>query len=395
MTRPVAVSPYNDVFKSKRGKGFEQDITIYDTTLRDGEQMPGVAFKPAQKKDIAFFMDSIRVPQIELGFPAVSKNEPKTIRSITREGLRAKTLALSRLTRADVDLCIDCEVDIVLLFIATSDLHIRYKLGMGRRQVLDAITDTVEYAKDRGALISFSSEDTTRSDLAFVHECNKAAVEAGAKRIGITDTVGCANPEAIGHIVGKIRKRLPSSVSVGLHLHNDFGLAVANALSGLRHGANAVATTVLGIGERAGNVPMEDFLASLKFLYGMDLGVDLRGLTPLAQKVAKHAGLQIPLKNPLVGKNAFSHESGLHVGAVLKEPRTYESLDPALVGNQRRFILGKHSGTAHIKAKLAQEGIKLDDTAIQGILQSVKALGEKNGAVSESEFKRIVKKVRG
>jgi len=395
MTTPVAVSPYNLCPGAKNGERFKQDITIYDTTLRDGEQMPGIAFKPAQKRDVAFYMDSIGVPQIELGFPAVSKTEVRTIRSITNEGLNAKTLALSRLLVSDVDLCVDSGVDIILLFIATSDLHLKYKLGKSKAQVLRAVTDTVQYAKDRGALISFSSEDTTRSDLTFVHRCNKAAVDSGARRIGITDTVGCANPEAIGHIVGTVRKRLPRDVSLGLHLHNDYGLAVANAFSGLAAGANAVATTVLGIGERSGNVPLEEFLVGLKYLYGRDLGVDLRGLTPLAKKVARYAGLEIPLKNPLVGRNAFSHESGLHVGAVLKDPRTYESLDPAVVGNERRFILGKHSGQALIRAKLTQSGVLLGDEAIERVLLCVKALGEKKGEVSELEFRDIVKKVKG
>lgn len=394
MTKPVAVSPYNMCFKTKGSKGFKRDITIYDTTLRDGEQMPGVAFKPAQKRNIAFYMDSIGVPQIELGFPAVSKTEPRTIRSITREGLNAKTLALSRLTRSDVDLCIDCGVDTILLFIATSELHLKYKLNKSRSQVLSSVTDTVEYAKDRGALVSFSSEDTTRSDLTFVHRCNKAAVDCGARRIGITDTVGCANPEAIGHIVGQVRKRLPSNVSLGLHLHNDYGLAVANAFSGLNAGANAVATTVLGIGERAGNVPLEEFLVGLRYLYGRDLGVDLRGLTPLAKMVAGYAGLEIPLKNPLVGRNAFSHESGLHVAAVLKDPRTYESLDPGLVGNQRHFMIGKHSGHAHIRVKLSDRNVQLDDKAIDRVLILIKDLGERKGEVSEKEFWSIVKRVQ-
>lgn len=395
MTTPVAVSPYNLRFMTRGGKGFKQKITLYDTTLRDGEQMPGVAFKPAQKRDIAFYMDSIGIPQIELGFPAVSRTEPRTIRSITKEGLKAKTLALSRLTRSDVDLCIDCGVDIVLLFIATSDRHLRHKLNMDRAEVLKAVTDTVEYAKDRGALVSFSSEDTTRSDLTFVHRCNKAAVDCGAQRIGITDTVGCATPEAIGHIVGQVRKRLPPKISLGLHLHNDYGLAVANAFSGLSAGANAVATTVLGIGERAGNVPTEEFLVGLKYLYGKDLGVDLRGLTLLAKKVARYARLEISLKSPLVGRNAFSHESGLHVGAVLKDPRTYESLDPALVGNQRHFMIGKHSGRAMIRAKLAERGVQLDDKTIDLVLMRIKDLGERNGEVSEKEFWAVVKRGKG
>jgi methanogen homocitrate synthase len=394
MKESVAVSPYNlcsDVLKEIR---FRDHISIYDTTLRDGEQMPGIAFKPSQKKDIALFMDSIKIPQIELGFPAVSKTEFQSIRSITRERPKAKTLALCRLLRPEVDLCVESGVDIILLFIAASELHMKYKLKKNEDELADVVEDIVSYAKDRGVLVSFSTEDTTRSRLEVVHRLNNIAIRSGAKRIGITDTLGCATPEAISYIVCEVRKNIPRGVQMGLHLHNDYGLALANAFAGLKSGADNVATTVCGIGERCGNVPLEEFLVALKVLYGKDLGVRLSGLTELANKVARSSKFKIPPNKPIVGCNAFAHESGIHVSAVLNNPRTYESISPEMVGNCRRLIMGKHSGRAIIEQRLAEKGLVLDPVVVSRILEKVKALGEEKGKVTDTEFWRIVEMVK-
>ena len=394
MEEHIHVSPHNLCPEVGKDIRLPENVTIYDTTLRDGEQMPGVAFTPPQKKEIALLMDSLKIPQIELGFPTVSEEEFNTIRSITSEGLDAKTLVLSRLIRSEVDLCVETGADIVLLFIATSDLHMQYKIKKTAEEINECVETVVSYAKDRGVLVSFSTEDTTRSRLDVVHGLNKTAVDAGARRIGITDTVGCATPEATGHIVNEIRQRLPPDVVIGLHLHNDFGLALANAFAGLKNGANAIATTVCGIGERAGNVPLEEFTVALKLLYGRDIGIDISGFTQLANKVHEHMGIPLPPRTPLVGENAFTHESGIHVSATLNHPRTYESISPDMVGNSRRLILGKHSGKGIIEKRLAQKGIELSQEDICIILRQIKILGEYKGQVNDEEFWNIVEMVR-
>ncbi len=394
MEEKVHVSQYNMCEQVSRGIDLPENITIYDTTLRDGEQMPGVAFKPAQKREIALFQDSLRIPQIELGFPAVSEEEFKTIRSITSEGLDAKTLVLCRLKRDEVDLCVESGADIILLFIATSDLHMEHKIKKKADDINRCVETVVTHARDRGVQVSFSTEDTTRSRMEVIHQFNETAISAGASRIGITDTVGCATPEAISHIVSEVKTRVPDDIVLGLHLHNDYGFSLANAFAGLKSGANAIATTVCGIGERAGNVPLEEFVVALKILYERDLGIDISGFTQLANIVHDHIGVPLPSRTPLVGANAFTHESGIHVSATLSHPRTYESLSPELVGNSRRLILGKHSGKGIIEKRLSHKGIDLSQDDICIILRQIKILGEYKGQVSDEEFWNIVEMVR-
>lgn len=394
MEQQIRLSQYNSIPEVKKMIDLDHDISIYDTTLRDGEQMPGVSFTPEQKKDIAFLMDEMKVPQIELGFPAVSDQEFKTIKEINDQGLKAKTLALCRLIKPEVDTCVDAGVDTILLFIGTSDLHMEYKLKKCERELNDCVEDVVSYAKDRGVEVSFSTEDTTRSRLEVIHKMNNAAVNAGAVRIGITDTVGCASPQAVSYLVGQIKSELPNNITLGLHLHNDYGMALANAFAGVSAGANAVATTVSGIGERSGNVSLEEFICSLKFLYNVDLGVDLTRMKELANRVHEYIGHPLPPKSPLVGDNAFTHESGIHVSAILNHPRTYESIPPDLVGNTRRLIMGKHSGKAIVEKKLEERGIELTQDQICIVLRQIKILGDYKGMVGDEEFWNIVEMVR-
>jgi len=394
MEENAHTSPYNLCPEVSKHLRLPEDISIYDTTLRDGEQMPGVSFTPDQKREIALMMDGLKVPQLELGFPAVSEEEFNTIKSITDQGLNAKTLVLCRLMRSEVDLCVDSGADILLLFIATSDLHMQYKIKKEPDQINHCIETVVTHAKERGISISFSTEDTTRSRMEVVHRFNKTAIGSGASRIGITDTLGCATPEATSHIVSKIKQSLPQDIVLGLHLHNDFGFALANAIAGVKSGANAVATTVCGIGERAGNVPLEEFVVALKVLYGRDLGIDISGFTELAKLVHGSVGVPLPPRTPLVGENAFTHESGIHVSATLNHPRTYESIPPEMVGNSRRLILGKHSGKGLIEKRLSEKGMTLSQEDICIVLRQIKILGEHKGQVSDEEFWNIVEMVR-
>ena len=381
---PSALSPFNPSLELS-------DIVVYDSTLRDGEQMPGVAFNLEQKVAIATLLDEIRVPQIEAGFPAVSENEFDSIREITSLGLNAEILALSRLVKKDIDATVESGVDMALLFIATSDIHLKYKLKKPRECIVQMAVDAIEYCKERGIRASLSSEDSSRTDLDFLVELFKACEEAGAERLGLTDTVGCASPEAITTIVSKVVNEVSTPVS--LHLHNDFGLALANAIAGVKSGAKAITTTVNGVGERGGNVPLEQFVVSMKYLYGSDMGMDTTRLKELSDMVANFTGNPMPRNQPLVGENAFAHESGIHVAAVLNCPFTYESIPPEAVGNRRQLRMGKHSGITYIKKRIEELGYKTSEEHICEILLRVKIRGEENGIVDDNEFRRIVEKV--
>lgn len=382
-----AVSPFNLAAKLS----LPEKIVVYDSTLRDGEQMPGVHFTPAQKVEIATKLSEIGVPQIEAGFPAVSEEEMRAVKEISSLGLNSEILCLARTTQPDIDAAADAGVDMVLLFIATSNLHMTYKLRMSKEEILSRAVNSVEYARARGLRVSLSSEDTTRSDISLVTEVYRECEKAGATRLGVTDTLGCAGPEATYYLVKKVHEstKLPLSA----HLHNDFGLATANSIMALSAGAEAIATTVGGIGERAGNVPLEQFVMVLKHLYKRDIGIKTEPLTELAKLVFDSAKIHIPVNQPWVGPNAFSHESGIHVAAVLNCPMTYECVDPEEVGNKRRLVLGKHSGTALVKSRLDEKGLYASQEQICDIVRSIKRAGEDHGRVSDQEFWSIVESV--
>ena len=382
-----AVSPYN----ISSNIVLPQGVTVYDSTLRDGEQMPGVHFTIEQKTAIAHKLDEVGVHQIEAGFPAVSDGERLAVKTISKLGLDADILCLARTLNADIDAAIDCDVDMVLLFIATSELHLRYKLKMNPEEIVERARSCVEYAHAHGLKASISTEDSTRSDLGLMLDVYHACEDVGASRLGMTDTLGCAGPDAINYLVRKIRAdtRLPLSA----HLHNDFGLGVANAVAALAGGAEAIATTVGGIGERAGNVPLEQIVMALKHIHKKDIGIKTEGLTDLTKLVFEAAKIPIPPNQPWVGPNAFSHESGIHVAAVLNCPMTYECVDPEAVGNRRRLVLGKHSGTAIVKSRFGEKGIEASQEQICDVVRAIKKAGEDHGRVSDDEFWKIVDEV--
>ena len=384
------VSTYNFIRGVVAKSSIPKKITVYDSTLRDGEQMPGVSFNKSKKIAIATKLDAVGVPQIEAGFPAVSSEEKKAVKAIKKEGLNAKILALSRLRKEDIDTCIDCDIDMVLLFIASSSIHLRYKLRMDEDEVLERTGSLVQYAKDHGLKTSFSTEDSTRTELNFLRKIYQMAERHGADRIGLTDTVGCISPERIRYLTTKVKQSLHKPLSI--HLHNDFGLALANALVGVQCGASAVATTVNGIGERGGNLALEEFVVAMNVLYKKDLGIDTSGLKELSELVAKMSGVKISKNKPLVGQNAFSHESGIHVAATLECPMTYEAIPPKLVGGKRRLVLGKHSGKTVVKDRLEEKGIEVTEEKICDILREIKVIGEQKGRVSNREFWKVVRK---
>lgn len=389
----VSVSPYNFMKGVVDYSTMPKKITVYDSTLRDGEQTPGVSFTMDQKLAIARKLDEVGVAQIEAGFPAVSEEEKKAVKAVKDAGLSAEILALSRLRREDIDACLDCDIDMILLFIASSDIHIRYKLRMTEEEVIEKTGTMVRYAKDHGLKTSFSTEDSTRTDYVFLKKINGVAEESGADRIGLTDTVGCITPEGMRNLATRVSQDLKTPFSI--HLHNDFGLALANALAGVECGASAVTTTVNGIGERGGNLALEEFVVAMMIHYTRDLGIDTKGLKSLSDLVAKLSGIKIPKNKPLVGANAFSHESGIHVAATLDCPMTYEAIPPGFVGNKRRLVLGKHSGKTVVKERLAEKGLVATEEQVCDILRDIKLIGEEKGRVSNRKFWEIVKRRLG
>lgn len=253
------------------------------------------------------------------------------------------------------------------------------------------VVNCLDYAHARGLKVALSTEDSTRSDLSFLLDVYRTAEESGATRLGITDTVGCVSPEALNYLVRKVREATKTPIAA--HLHNDFGLALVNSFSALFGGAEAITTTVGGIGERAGNVPLEQFVMVLKHLYKRDLGIKTEGFMELTKLVYESANLPIPANQPWVGANPFSHESGIHVAAVLNCPMTYECVDPEEVGNRRRLLFGKHSGTALVKSRLSEKSVTASQEQICDIVRAIKSAGEDHGRVSDEEFWGIVKKV--
>lgn len=372
----------------------DRNVTIYDSTLRDGEQMPGVSFTRDQKIAIARKLDSIRVPQIEAGFPVISKEERRTVKEIASLGLDAEILSLSRINKQDIDAVIDCDVDMILLFVATSDLHLKYKLKTDYETVKERSIEAIEYAQGHGFKVSFSSEDSTRTPPDRLLNLLGTAIDMGVDKIGFTDTVGCATPEAIASMVRMVKgmtkeRSRGRDFPLSVHLHNDFGLGVANALAGVREGADAVCVTVNGIGERAGNVPFEEFVMAMKVLYDTDLGIETTGLMGLSELVSEYSGVPIHRNKPFVGHNAFCHESGIHVAALLNNHATYEVIPPELVGNIRHLKLGKHTGSTFVRRLLEDRGIEATAEQIALITDKVKQLPE----VDENNFWEMVRKI--
>lgn len=382
------VSPYNNEVDLK----FPKDITIYDTTMRDGEQTPGVCLRPPEKLQIARKLDELGIHQIEAGFPIVSDEEKKAVKAIVDEDLNAQIICLARTKKEDIDAALDCNVDGIITFMATSDLHLKYKFNMTREEAMDRCMNAVEYAKDHGIFVAFSAEDATRTDLNVLKDTYKRAEEYGVDRIHIADTVGALSPQGAEYLVREIRKDIKTGIA--MHCHNDFGLAVTNTISGFLGGANAASTTVNGIGERAGNTSLEELVMSLRIIYGLDLGFNLEHFYELSRLVEKLTGITVPVNKAIVGKNVFRHESGIHVDAVIEEPLTYEPFLPEMIGHHRRIVLGKHSGCRAVKAKLDACGIEVTNDELCKIVDQVKKSREKGKYINDELFNEIVRSVR-
>lgn len=369
-------------------------IRIFDTTLRDGEQAPGIDLTIDQKILIANKLVELGVDVIEAGFPASSEGEFIATKRIFEEvGDKVEVIGLSRANKNDIDKTISTGISSIHLFIATSELHMKYKLKMSKEEVLNRIYESVRYAKDHGMIVEFSPEDATRTDEDFLFTAIRTALDAGADRINIPDTVGIMHPFKYYELIRKIVKFVGENIIVSVHCHNDFGLATANSLAGVQAGARQVHVTVNGIGERAGNASLEEVVMGIKKLLNYEVNVKTWKLYETSRLLAELTGIPVPYFKAIVGDNAFGHEAGIHVHGVIENPFTYEPISPEEVGNFRRIALGKHSGIHGLKKLLSEQGINLSDDQLRIVLNEVKKLAESGHKVTVDDARNIALKL--
>ena len=368
-------------------------INIFDTTLRDGEQTPGVSLTTEEKLEIACQLDKLGVDTIEAGTPISSKGERRAVKEISKAGLRAEICGLARTTRKDIDVTIECEVDSVHTFISTSEVQMKYAVNMTPEQVLASSVDSIEYIKSHGLVCEYSPMDASRTDREFLIQICKTAEEAGADRINIPDTVGIMTPTTMKQLIKDVRGVVKVPISV--HCHNDFGMAVANSLAGIEAGASQIHVAVNGLGERAGNAALEEIAVGLNLIYNKKTGINSKQLYYTSRLVAKLSGMQIQANKAIVGENAFSHESGIHTRGVTVAPLTFEPINPEFVGRKRKLVAGKLAGTSGIRAELQDSGLYPTKTQLGEIVKIVKELGDKGKTVTDADMLAIARAIMG
>ncbi|MDH7597436.1 MAG: 2-isopropylmalate synthase [Methanothrix sp.] len=361
-------------------------MRFLDTTLRDGEQTPGVSLSADDKLHIAQLLDELGVDVIEAGSAITSDGERESIRAIASAGLRAEICSFARASRKDIDAALDCDVDSLHLVVPVSDLHIERKLRSDRESVLRKAVDATEYAKAHGLIVELSGEDASRADLDYLESIYRATIEAGADRLCFCDTVGVLLPERTAEIFQRL-----SSLGrpVSIHCHDDFGMATANTVAALRNGAAQAHVTINGIGERAGNTSLEEVVMCLENLYGIRTGIKCNLLYQISRVVSKKTGIPVAPNKAIVGENAFTHEAGIHVHGLIADTSTYEPMRPEQVGRKRRIVLGKMSGRAAVELALREFGITVNEEQLNEIVSRVKELGDKGKRVSDADLQSI------
>jgi 2-isopropylmalate synthase len=379
-------------------------VRIFDSTLRDGEQAPGIALDPEQKVAIATQLARLGVDIIEAGFPISSPGDFRAVTRIAQEVQGPTIAALARAQGQDVDRAWEAIKDAadprIHVFLATSPIHMEHKLRMNEEEVLATVKSNVARARDFTETVEYSPEDATRSDPAFVGAVCQAAVDAGATTINIPDTVGYATPSDYGDLIRRVVQEVKGDrqdVVVSAHCHNDLGLAVANSLAAVEAGARQVEGAINGIGERAGNTSIEEVVMALRVradAYGVGVGVTTEEIYETSRLVSEQTGYPVQYNKAVVGRNAFAHESGIHQHGVLRERTTYEIMDPMAVGmGNSVIVMGKHSGRAAFKHSLGQLGIEVSDTVFEAAFNRMKEVADHSGEVSPEQIRDIVEEV--
>ncbi|HRF48339.1 MAG TPA: 2-isopropylmalate synthase [Anaerolineales bacterium] len=383
-------------------------VRIFDTTLRDGEQSPGASMTSAEKIEVARALARLGVDIIEAGFAAASPDDLEAIRRISREvskiaGARGEPpviCSLARANKGDIDkawLAVqDAPRPRIHTFLATSEIHMKYKLKMDPEEVVDRVVNMVGYARSLCTDVEFSPEDAGRSDPKFLYVVLEQAIKAGATTLNIPDTVGYTTPDEYGALIRGIVENVPGveNVILSTHCHDDLGLATANTLAGIRNGARQVEVTINGIGERAGNTSLEEVVMALQTrrpVFGLSTGIDTTHLVRVSRLVSNYTSIVVPPNKAIVGANAFAHEAGIHQDGMLKNQETYEIMRPETVGAQNtRLVLGKHSGRHALKARLLELGYELSDADLDKAFERFKTMADKKKVITDADLEALV-----
>ncbi|PTD93799.1 2-isopropylmalate synthase [archaeon SCG-AAA382B04] len=362
-----------------------------DTTLRDGEQTPGVSLKPEEKVWIANKLDGLGVDVIEAGSAITSKGEREGIKKIAEEDIEAEICSYTRLLEEDIDAANECNVDSIHLVVPVSELHIEKKMETDKEEVIEKTSNLIDYAKNQDLKVILSGEDSSRADLEFLCDVFSVGVEKGVDRLCYCDTVGVLKPEKTKKDIKELTKNF--NIPIGIHCHNDLGYATPNTISALRNGAEEAHVTVNGIGERAGNASLEEVVMSGRKLYDLDFNIKPKLLYETSELVSRLTGIPLSANKPIVGENAFTHESGIHTHGVLTDSSTYEPISPSEVGRERKFTIGKHTGKSSVKAILEDMGVEADKEQLEEIVSRVKEIGDKGKKVTTADLQTIVETV--
>ncbi len=375
-------------------------VIIFDTTLRDGEQSPGASMNVPEKMRLATQLEKLGVDVIEAGFPAASEGDHEAVSAIAGKLERTEVAGLARTSKEDIDRAWDAIKDAakprIHTFIATSDLHLQYKLQMSREEVIQSTVEAVKYAKSLTDNVEFSSEDGSRSDRDYLCKVFEAAIEAGATTVNLPDTVGYAIPEEFSELVKYVKSHTPNidKAVFSIHCHNDLGLATANTIAAIGAGARQAEVTINGIGERAGNTSLEEVVMALHTRANlMDLSTDIKTefIYPTSRLVTMITGIIVQPNKAIVGANAFAHEAGIHQDGVLKNPMTYEIMKPETIGlSTNKLVLGKHSGRHALRSHLTGMGYDLSDEELNIVFKQFKELADKKKHVMDEDLEVIV-----